>query len=64
MQFLPFLILATMVLVVLTGPYWFWWKNNPAAAPYGSGLNFLALFALACEILWLVFGAGSGCAHV
>jgi hypothetical protein len=62
MSFLPFLILATLVYCILTGGGW-GWMRAPTVAPYAPFANGLGLFVLACEILWLVFGAGSGCGH-
>ena len=71
MSFLPFLILATLAYCILSGGWWAWMRSPGVVgyAPFANGrtrINAgygLGLFLLTCEILWLVFGAGSGCAH-
>jgi hypothetical protein len=59
MGFLPFLILATLAWVVICNSSWPWWTGKPYAGTV-SGIGLFGLFALACEILWLVFGVGHG----
>jgi hypothetical protein len=62
MAFLPFVILATLAYCILSGGWW-GWMRGPGVAPYAPFANGFGLFLLACEILWLVFGANSGCLH-